>query len=77
MATFGFADFDDGNGSSNDPVSQGETYEVTIEDTGKKGDGIAKIDGLVIFVPGADVGDEVTIKINKVGRRAAFAELVE
>lgn len=76
MANFGFDDFGK-SGSSSDPVSEGETYEVTIEDVGKQGDGIAKIEGLVVFVPDTSVGDEVKIKINKVGRTAAFAEKVD
>lgn len=62
---------------NSDPVEEGEQYEVTIEDTGDKGDGIAKVDGLVVFVEGTDVGDEVTIKIDNVGRSAAFASVVD
>ncbi len=59
-----------------DPVNVGETHEVTIEDTGSQGDGVARIDGLVTFVPNTNVGDEVTIKITKVGKRVAFGEKV-
>ena len=33
------------------PVKEGETYDVTIEGIGEKGDGIAKIQGFVIVVP--------------------------
>lgn len=73
MSDFGFEDFGDGG----DPVSEGEQYEVTIEDTGRKGDGIAKIDGLVVFVPDTKVGDTVSVRINKVGRSAAFAEKID
>lgn len=60
-----------------DTVQEGETYDVTIEDTGDEGDGVAKIDGLVVFVTDAEVGDETTIKINKVSDRVAFAEKVD
>jgi len=31
---------------SNSPVNEGEEYDVKIEDTGRDGDGIARIDGL-------------------------------
>ncbi|WP_091689934.1 MULTISPECIES: TRAM domain-containing protein [Methanococcoides] len=58
------------------PVEAGETYDVTIEDIAREGDGIARVSGFVIFVPGAKVGDEVSIKITKVMRKFAFGELV-
>lgn len=59
------------------PVEAGESYDVTIEDIAREGDGIARIKGFVIFVPQTKVGDEVTIKITKVTRKFAFAEKVE
>jgi predicted RNA-binding protein with TRAM domain len=58
------------------PVKEGNTYTVKIESTGREGDGIAKIDGFVIFVPGAKVGEEIDVKINKVTRRVGFGEVV-
>lgn len=58
------------------PVEAGETYDVVIEDIAKKGDGIARIEGFVIFVPGTEVGDEITIKVTKVLRKFAFGEIV-
>lgn len=63
--------------SSTSPVSEGETYDVKIEDIARKGDGIARIEGFVVFVPGTKVDDEVTIKVSKVMRRFAIAEIVE
>jgi tRNA/tmRNA/rRNA uracil-C5-methylase (TrmA/RlmC/RlmD family) len=42
----------------------------------KRGDaGVAKVEGLVIFVTGTKVGDNVKIKITKVGRGYATAEI--
>jgi tRNA/tmRNA/rRNA uracil-C5-methylase (TrmA/RlmC/RlmD family) len=42
----------------------------------KRGDaGVAKVEGLVIFVSGTKVGDSVRIKITKVGRGYATAEM--
>ncbi len=64
------------NMESTAPVEAGETYDVTIEDIAREGDGIARVSGFVIFVPGAKVGDEVTIKVTKVMRKFAFGELV-
>lgn len=57
------------------PVETGKSYEVKIEDIAREGDGIARVGGFVIFVPNASVGDEVTIKVTKVARKFAFAEL--
>ncbi len=59
------------------PVNEGEEYDVKIEDTGRDGDGITKIEGFVIFVSGAKVGDEVKIRITSTRRNFAFAEVVE
>lgn len=55
------------------PVTEGESYDVTIEDIAREGDGVARIDGFVIFVPGTKVGDSVNIKVEKVMRRFAIA----
>ncbi len=59
------------------PVTAGEKYDVTIEDIAREGDGIARVSGFVIFVPGTKVGDEVTISITKVMRKFAFGQVVE
>ncbi len=49
---------------------------MKIESIGREGDGIAKIDGFVVFIPGGQVGDEIDVKISKVTRRVAFGEKV-
>ncbi len=59
------------------PVEEGEAYDVTIEDIAREGDGIARVKGFVIFVPNAKVGYEVAIKVTKVMRKFAFAEIAE
>lgn len=58
------------------PVEEGKEYSVKIEDIGREGDGIARIQNFVIFVPNTKVGDEVKIRITRVLRRMAFAEVV-
>ena len=58
------------------PVETGNVYTVDITDTGRGGDGIARIGGFIIFVKHAKVGDvSVKIKVNSVGDRFATAEL--
>ncbi|MFO7966593.1 MAG: TRAM domain-containing protein [Archaeoglobaceae archaeon] len=59
------------------PVEVGDVVNVKIESVGSGGDGIAKIDGFVIFVPGAQVDDEVSVRVNRVLKKYAFADLVE
>ena len=58
------------------PVKAGDTPTVKIEGRGKSGDGIARVQGFVVFVSGANVGDEVKIRINEVRSRFATAEVV-
>jgi len=55
------------------PVEAEKSYDVEIEDISKQGDGIARIEGFVIFVPETKVGDKVTITVEKVMRRFAIA----
>ncbi len=59
------------------PVNVGDELDVTIEAVAEKGDGLAKKDGFVIFVPGTQTGDKVRIRITKVLRRVGFAEKID
>ncbi len=61
----------------NFPVSAGAVHDVTIDGIAREGDGIAHIEGLVIFVPGTKIGDKVTIKIERVMRKFAIAALAQ
>jgi predicted RNA-binding protein with TRAM domain len=57
------------------PVETGKEYDVQITETSRQGDGIAKVQGFVIFVKNAKVGQSVKVKITNVGARFATAEL--
>lgn len=59
------------------PVEEGKEYTVTISDIGSQGDGVAKVDGFIVFVPGTKVGQTVKVKVTKVMNKSAFAKLVE
>lgn len=59
------------------PLEVGDVKTVKIEALGSGGDGIAKVDGFVVFVPGTNVDDEVTVKITRVLKKYAFSEIVE
>ena len=58
------------------PVSEGQTIDVHIESVGDKGDGVAKVQGFVIFVPGTSKGETCKIKIERVSTNVAFAKKV-
>lgn len=58
------------------PVKVGQEVEVTIQDTSKRGDGVAKIEGYIIFVPNTKPGDKVKIKISQIRPGYAIAEKV-
>jgi len=60
-----------------DIVEEGETYEMRIESVGNKGDGIAKMDKFLIFIPNTTKGELVRAKIKKISGTLAFAEVVE
>ncbi len=58
------------------PVREGDELDVKIEAVGEKGDGIAKKQGFVLFVPKTKAGDEVRIRVTKVLKNAGFAEVI-
>ncbi|MDI6883702.1 MAG: TRAM domain-containing protein [Hadesarchaea archaeon] len=58
------------------PVNVGDVHTVKIEAKGKGGDGLARVQGFVVFVPGANPGDELKVRITAVRRRFATAEVV-
>jgi predicted RNA-binding protein with TRAM domain len=58
------------------PVEVDKEYEVDIQEMSRRGEGIARIQGLVIFVPNTKTGDHVTIRVKRISRRFAEAEVV-
>lgn len=58
------------------PVKVGDELDAKIEAVGEKGDGIAKKDGFVLFVPGTKQGDNVRIRVTRVLAKVGFAEVV-
>jgi predicted RNA-binding protein with TRAM domain len=59
------------------PVEIGKEYDVDIQETSRRGEGIARIEGLVTFIPNTKPGEHVKIKITRINRRFAEAEVVE
>lgn len=57
------------------PIKEGEEHDVRVEGVGEKGDGIVRIKGFVVFVPGVKEGDEVRVKIVRVLSKVGFGEV--
>ena len=58
------------------PVELGKEYEVDVTETSRRGEGIARIQGLVVFIPNTKTGNHVRVRITRVSRRFAEAEVV-
>ncbi len=59
------------------PVEEGKEYDLDIKEVSRRGDGVARIEGFVVFVPNTKPGDHVKAKINSVGLRFATGEVVQ
>ena len=49
---------------------------MQISEISRQGDGIARIQGFVIFVKGGKVGQKAKVRVTNVGARFATAEIV-
>ena len=58
------------------PVEEGKVYELAIDAKGAKGDGIAHMEGFVVFVAGGIVGEKAKVKITAVKRTFALGEKI-
>lgn len=60
------------------PVEPGEIRYVEIEDLGKQGDGIARVErGYVIIVPDVEVGERTKVEITEVKSNFAVGDRVD
>jgi translation initiation factor 2 subunit 2 len=62
---------------SSEALKEGEIYELTIKDIGRKGDGVAYFDKYVVYVPGAVKGSTAKVKIEKISGTVAFGQIAE
>lgn len=61
------------------PVKLGDSLSLPIENITEKGDGVAKIDGYVIFIRGvtsSDVNNTINFKIIEIHRKFAVGEKI-
>ena len=59
------------------PVEEGKEYQVNIKEISRRGEGIARIEGFVVFVPNTKAGDHVKVKVTTVSSRFASGEVVQ
>ena len=57
-------------------MQKNQEFEVLIEDYGNDGEGVCRIDDLVVFVKDAAKGDRAIVAITKVKKSHAYARLV-
>src|ERR671922_245150 len=57
------------------PVEAGKEYEVDITEISRQGDGVARIQGFVVFVQNGKVGNNIKVKVTEVGDRSAKATI--
>jgi predicted RNA-binding protein with TRAM domain len=72
----GFGRSSGGSGGFRKPVEVGKEYNVSISDTSRRGEGIARVEGFVVFVPGTKMGQNVRIKVTQVSERFASGQVV-
>ncbi len=60
-------------------LEEGGTYQVRVDAKNPKGEGIGKINDIVVFIRNAKArsGKTYTVKITKLHRTFAYAELLE
>ena len=58
-------------------IEKNKEYVLTIDGMGYQGEGVGKVEGFTIFVPGAIQGEKVKVKALKVNKNFAFAKLID
>ena len=59
------------------PVREGDRLTVAVVDAGSEGDGVAKVEDYTLFVPGAETGETVEVRVDEVKPNYGFAQRVE
>lgn len=59
------------------PVETGDSYTIEIQELGTEGDGIGYVDDFVVIVPGATLGESVTVEVERVEDSFAVASQLE
>ncbi|MBC7958351.1 MAG: class I SAM-dependent RNA methyltransferase, partial [Vallitaleaceae bacterium] len=57
------------------PVVKNESYTITIEDLTVEGEGVGKVEGYALFVPGGLPGDTLEVKVLKTKKSYGYAKI--
>jgi predicted RNA-binding protein with TRAM domain len=57
------------------PVEVGKIYEVDITEISGKGDGIARVQGFIVFIENGKVGNKIKVMVTEVADRFARATM--
>lgn len=58
------------------PVEKGKEYEVKINSLGSSGEGVGRVNGFTVFVPGGLPGEKIKARIDEVKKTYATGKLV-
>ncbi|WCK55116.1 23S rRNA (uracil(1939)-C(5))-methyltransferase RlmD [Aneurinibacillus sp. Ricciae_BoGa-3] len=59
------------------PVEKNQQIELTIEDLSHEGNGVGRVEGYTVFVPGALPGERVSVAITKLKKQYGYARLLD
>jgi predicted RNA-binding protein with TRAM domain len=71
-----FCYVDSNRGFDPKPVETGKEYDIEVTEVSRQGDGIARVQGFVIFVKNGKPGQKVKVHVDQVGSRFATATIV-
>lgn len=63
--------------TASETIKEGQLYDLTIKDIGKRGDGVAFVGKYVVYIPGGVKGSTVKVKIEKISGTVAFARIAQ
>jgi predicted RNA-binding protein with TRAM domain len=58
------------------PVKVGDELELEISEISRRGDGLARVQGYVVFVPNTKQGDKVKVRISQIRPSFAVGEVI-
>ena len=62
---------------STNQLKWAKEYNVSISEVSGRGDGLTRIEGFVVFVPGTKQGQNVRIKVTQVSDRFATGQVAQ
>lgn len=57
------------------PVEVGKIYELDITEITGKGDGIARVQGFIVFIENGKIGNKIKVKVTEIADRFAKATI--